>query len=181
MEQEKFLGGSFYYFLIRHGTYSRIYGIFATSDRIVGVRPRPLPWLLSPILVLVTIAVVAFLFQGLVQLTHIASLRVGILPVIVGLFWYEWKSGWLYPGPKNITSVADLDARKSFEIPRREISRIEMEKTGTLTSGHFRIITTTGKDENFSIGPKFQDYNGLRNLVREFCSIPPQIQFSDQT
>lgn len=154
--------------LRKAGTYSNLYGIYATSNRIVGVKPNALPYILIPVAALG----ILLPFAELVSLTHFPLLFLGALVLIVVVTRWILKR-W---GKKEPTSVTDLDVRKHFEILRQDISRIELKKAGLL-SGHLRIQPVAGEAVNFPIGSKFGAYDQLKGLLVEFCSIPPQIEF----
>src|SRR5712692_5395582 len=159
-----------FYGLRKAGTYTNIYGIYATSNRIVGVKPNALPYVLIPVSTLG----ILLPFAELVSLTHFPLLFLGALVLIVVVTRSILKR-W---GRKEPRSVADLDVRKHFEILRRDISRIEMKKAG-LGSGHLRIVPVAGDAVIFPTGSKFGTYDQLKGLIVEFCSVPPQIEFSE--
>jgi hypothetical protein len=165
-EPEKLIGGSM--FLGLGKGFSNLYGLYATSNRIIGVKPNAAPFVLIPI---VTVGVL-LLFSEIVSITKIGLLYVPGLVVIIVLVMLIWRR----MGKKNPTSIPELEARKSFEILRKNISRIEMKKTG-LGSGHLRIVAVDGNGQNLRIGSKMGNgFDSLRNLLQEFCSTPPRIE-----
>ncbi len=148
--------------------FSNLYGIYATSNRIIGVKPNAAPFVLIPA---ATVGVL-LLFSVLVSITNIALLYVPALVVVIVLVVLIWRK----MGKKTPTTVAELDVRKSFEILRNNISRIELKKAG-LGSGHLRIVAVDGNGQNLRISSKIGNgYDNLKNLLQEFCSIHPRIE-----
>jgi predicted membrane protein len=148
--------------------FSNLYGIYATSNRIVGVKPSAAPFILIPG---ATIGVL-LLFSVLVSITKIALLYLAAIVLIIVLAMLIWSR----MGKKNPTSIPELDVRKSFEILRKNISRIELKNAG-LGSGHLRIVAVDGNSQNLRISNKIGNgYDDLKNLLQEFCSTPPRIE-----
>ena len=61
--------------------------------------------------------------------------------------------------------IAELDAKKEFEIREAQISRIEFKSPGLLTSGHIVITASPGGAEKISLRPKVA-FERLRDLMQ---------------
>lgn len=151
--------------------YSNVYGIYTTSNRIVGVKASAGPY----VLIAGSTLGVLVLFAVLVSITHVTLLYLPALALIIVLgLRIQSRSKKNDP-----TSIPELDDRKDFEIFRNNISKIELKNAG-LGNGHLRILAVNGNRENFRIGGRIgRGYDGLKSLLQEFCSNPPQIEFSE--
>jgi hypothetical protein len=168
-DPERFLGGSMFYGLGKG--YSNIYGVYTTSRRVVGVKPSAGPY----VLIVVSTLGILVVFSALATITRIPLLFVPALVLIVVFgVWIQRRSG-----KKNPTTVPDLDARKDFEMFRENISRIELKKPG-MRGGHLKIEAVDGNSQNLRIGAKIGGgFESLKALLQEFCSISPQVAFTE--
>ena len=188
---EEFLGGLTSLYLGKGRLWSkRGYGVYATTDRIIGVKLGPTYLILSQTLLAIGLAIVLavrFVFLPISSQSLLFPLFYA-LPLLLIIL-----SAVLIPSVaeerlerKNPKTIKELEGRKYFEFKREEISEIEVKRPRVLSAGHLLVKLRTGeavKVRIFGGSLRRNEYRLLKmtRLMQSFCGKEPLIRTLDLT
>jgi|SRR6267378_4576828 len=167
--QEQYSGGLMSGGLKKKGNFAGGYGVYFTSQRIIGVRTSR--WFVV-ILVLAALAGIAGAAAfGLIVGTSTAYVSFFIaIPIIVTLIaWGQRRLRFQDP-----MTIEELDRRKEFEIRRENISGIDLKKPGVIRRGHLIVTSKTGKGLTIMVNQEPGTFERLKGLVSGFCFVPTE-------
>ena len=165
--QEQYFGGLMAGGLKKRGNLAGGYGIYFTSQRIVGVKTSR--WF-------IVVLIVAAL-AGIGGAVGIAVL-VGTSPALGYFIGFPIIAAIIAWGQRRLRfqdpiSVEELDRRKDFEIRRDNISAIDLKKPGVVKRGRMIVTPKTGKGLTLMITQEPGVFDRLKGLVTGFCFVPP--------
>jgi len=164
---EQLFGGLMAAGLKKKGSFASGYGIYFTSQRIIGVRTSK--WF---VLILI-IAALGGIGGGVAVGLAIGSapglaylIAFPIITVVIGLGQRRLRFD-------NVITLEELDKRKDFDIRRDNISEIELKRPGAVRRGHLTIVPKSGKAVGFLITQEPGVFDRLQGLVAGFSFVPP--------
>jgi hypothetical protein len=164
---EQLFGGLMAAGLKKKGSFASGYGIYFTSQRIIGVKTSK--WF---VLILI-IAALGGIGGGVA-----VGLTIGPTPALAYLIAFPIITvviGW---GQRRLRfddamTLEELDKRKDFDIRRDNISEIELKRPGAVRRGHLTIVPKSGKAVGFLITQEPSVFDRLQGLVAGFSYVPP--------
>jgi hypothetical protein len=165
--REQLFGGLMAAGLKKKGSFASGYGIYFTSQRIIGVKTSR--WF---VLILI-IAALGGIGGGVA-----ISLAIGPISALAYLIAFPIITvviGW---GQRRLRfddtmTLEELDKRKDFDIRRDNISEIELKRPGAVRRGHLTILPKSGKTVGFLITQEPGLFDRLQGLVSGFSFVPP--------
>ena len=153
--EEEYLGG-FYSEYLKRGKW-RGYGVYATNQRIIGLKS-------------------AFDLRGAPDGSVLGSAPEVVLVTT--------KSRWkINPQERKLTKdegdkiIAWLDEKKKdFELSKSQVSQIEIKNIGLFRAGYLRITPTIGEEVKVWISSRM-DFELVKNLMQAF--LPEAVKFID--
>jgi hypothetical protein len=165
--QEQYFGGLMAGGLKKKGNFAGGYGVYFTSQRIIGVKTGR--WFVV-ILVLAALAGIGGASAiGILVGTSPAYAYYIALPIILVLIaWGQRRLHFQDP-----LTLEELEQRKDFEIRREDLSGIDLKKPGAVRRGHLVLTTKTGKSVTIMITQEAGIFERMKGLVSGFCFVPP--------
>src|SRR2546425_1746317 len=165
--QEKIFSGVMSVGLKKKGNFAGGYGVYFTSQRIVGVKASR--WFVV-ILALAALAAIGGVSAiGILVGTSPALAYFIALPIILILIaWGQRRLRFQDP-----LTLEELERRKDFEIRRENISEIELKKPGVVRRGHLIITAKVGKGFTVMLTQQAGVFERLKGLVSGFSYVPP--------
>jgi hypothetical protein len=164
--KEQYFGGLMAGGLKKKGNFAGGYGIYFTSQRIIGVKTSR--WFVL-MLVLAALAGIG----GVSAL----GIIVGISPAYAPLIGIPIIGALIVWGQRRLRfqdpmTIEELERRKDFEIRRDNISGIDLKKPGLVRRGHLIVTTKSGEAKTLMITQEAGVFDRLRGLVSGFCNVP---------
>jgi hypothetical protein len=153
--------------LKKKGNFAGGYGVYFTSQRIIGIKASK--WFVV-ILVLAALAGIGGASAiGILVGTSPAYAYFIALPIIIVLIAWGQR-GLRFQDPMTIE---ELEHRKDFEIRREDISEIDLKNPGVVRRGHLTVTGKAGKGLTVMITQEAGVFERLRGLVAGFSFVPP--------
>jgi hypothetical protein len=164
--QEQYFGGLMSGGLKKKGNFAGGYGVYFTSQRIIGVESSR--WFIA-VLVVAALAGIggAAAITLLVGASGAVTYYIAV-PIIVAII--AWGQGRLHF--QDPLGLEELDRRKDVEIRRDEISGIDLRKPGLVRRGHLTVASKQGKNLEILITQEPGVFERLRGLVAGFSFVP---------
>src|SRR5438309_2736263 len=165
--REKYFGGLMSGGLKKKGNFAGGYGVYFTSQRIIGIKASR--WFVV-ILVLAALAGIGGASAiGILVGTSPAYAYFIALPIIMVLTaWGQRRLRFQDP-----MTIEELEPRKDFEIRREDISEIDLKNPGVVRRGHLTVTGKAGKGLTVMITQEAGVFERLRGLVSGFSFVPP--------
>ena len=165
--QERYLGGLMVGGLKKKGNFAGGYGVYFTSQRIIGVKTSR--WFVV-ILVVAALAGIggAAVIGILLGTVPVYAYFIGFPIIIVIIAWGEKRLRF-----QNPLTLEELERRKDVEIRRESISEIDLKKPGVVRRGHLIVTPNAGKGLTVMITQEAGVFERFRGLVSGFCFVPP--------
>jgi len=161
--------------LKKKGNFAGGYGVYFTSQRIIGVKTSR--WFVV-ILVVAALAgmagasAVAFIVGASAAYSYFIA-----VPIILALIaWGQNRLRFQDP-----MTLEELDRRKDFEIRRENISGVDLKKPGIVRRGHLIITSKRGKDLTVMINQEPGVFERLKGLVSGFAFVPSETWIKERS
>jgi hypothetical protein len=166
---EQLFGGLMAAGLKKKGSFASGYGIYFTSQRIIGVKTSK--WF---VLILI-IAALGGIGGGVA-----VGLAIGPTPALAYLIAFPIITVVIGLGQRRLRfddamTLEELDKRKDFDIRRDNISEMELKRPGMVRRGHLTILPKSGKTVGFLITQEPGLFDRMQGLVAGFSFVPPSI------
>jgi hypothetical protein len=163
---EQLFGGLMAAGLKKKGSFAAGYGIYFTSQRIIGVKTSK--WFVLILIIAALGGIGGGVAIGLVigpasALAYLIAFS--IITVVMG--WGQRRLRF-----EDAMTLEELDKRKDFDIPRDNISEIELKRPGAVRRGHLTILQKSGKTVGFLITQAPGLFEKLQGLVAGFSFVP---------
>lgn len=165
---EQYFGGLMSGGLKKKGNFAGGYGIYFTSQRIIGVKASRWFALILFVAALASIGGVSAL-GIVVGISPAYAALIGI-PLIGALIAYGHRA-LRFQDPMTIE---ELNGRKDFEILRGNISEIDLKKPGIVRRGHLAVASKAGETTTVMITQEAGVFDRLKGLLTGFCNIPTE-------
>jgi len=166
-EKEEYFGGLMTGGLKKKGNFGGGYGVYFTSQRIMGVRTSR--WFVV-ILVLAALAAIGGVsaIGILVGVSPAYAYFIALPIILVIIAWGQRRLRFGDP-----VSIDELERKRDFEIRREDISQIDLKTPGTIRRGHLIVRPKAGRSLTVMITQEAGVFERLRGLVSGFCFVPP--------
>jgi len=185
---EVYLGGFVSVYLSKGRLWSRrVRGVYATSDRIIGVQLGRGYLIVTdaPIIIAAGIYLSAFYYsRGFPSATSFLFLVLGFLPLlsILGAILFSAMLERVLKQRRPLT-IEEVEEKKYFEVRRSQIFEILLKRDTAFTPGSLTVNLRLGKHFKVFIfgifGSNERCVYGLIHLMESFCAKPSVIRAPD--
>ncbi len=173
--QEQYSGGLMSGGLKKKGNFAGGYGVYFTSQRIIGVKTSR--WFVVILVVAALAGIAGASAVAIIVGTSAVYSYFIAVPIILALIaWGQNRLRFQDP-----MTLEELDRRKDFEIRRENISGVDLKKPGIVRRGHLIITSKRGKDLTVMINQEPGVFERLKGLVSGFAFVPSETWIKERS